>query len=300
MAVSAVSERLPTLLIVESSPENVTLLADLLSDVAKILFTRTGSGVYPLLEKHEIDLVLLEANLPDISGFEICQRLKSHRHHQHVQIFFVTSRDEAQDEHLGLSLGAMDYITKPIDPISLRHRIINHLRYGNLRHELGGLMTLDKLTGIGNRVLFFEDLARELTACQRQQRQCSLIVIDIDHFKRINRNFGPLMADKVLIQIARSLREHIPFKNWLYRLGDDEFALILPDLNLDNSCLLAEQLRLNIREDLYGYGLDQFILTASFGVAQAVPSELYSHFYLRADTALQTAKNRGRNRVDRV
>jgi len=292
------SEHKPTLLIIDDSPESIRLLADLLSDVGKVLFTRTGRGVYPLLEKQTIDMILLEVNLPDASGFEICQRLMNNRYHQHIQVVFVTARAGTEDENLGLSLGAMDYITKPIDPVSLRHRVINHLKHTHLRHELSELMTHDPLTDMGNRKLFFERLASLLPACQRQQRKCSLIVFDIDHFKRINSTFGLLVADQTLIQTAESVRAQIPARDLFFRLGDDEFAVILPDTDLNSSHLLAECLRVNIGETLQGIGNDRFLLTACFGVAAAQSGEVYSSFYLRADQALQNAKKRGRNRVD--
>jgi diguanylate cyclase (GGDEF)-like protein len=292
------SQPKPAILIADGSPENIHLLADLLADVARILFTRTGRGVYPLLEQHTIDMILLEANLPDISGFEICQRLMNDRHHRHIRILFITSRDEPEDQNLGLSLGAMDYITKPIAPVSLRYRILNHLKQVHLRHELTALITRDPLTGLGHRKLFFEQLASELATCQRQQRQCSLIVFDLDHFKRINRSFGGMIADSVLIQTTRMIQEQIPASARFYRLGDDEFAVLLPDIGLDSSRLLAEHLRLSIQENQHATGTDQFVLTACFGVATAYPGEVYSNFHLRVDAALQTAKKKGRNRVD--
>jgi len=291
------SEPKPTLLIVDESPESTRLLADLLSDIARILFTRTGRGVYPLVETEAIDMILLEVNLPDISGFEICQRLMNDRHYQHLQIMFVTARDSTDDENLGLSLGAMDYITKPIIPVSLRHRIINHLKQSYLRREFIELMTHDPLTDRGNRKLFFEQLASTLSTCQRQQRKCALIVFDIDHFKRVNHRFGLLVADQTLLHAAESVCEQLPARHLFFRLGDDEFAVILPDTDLDSSHLLAEHLRLSLGETRRSIGTRQFLITACFGVAAAQPGEVYSLFYLRADTALQTAKKKGRNRV---
>lgn len=292
------SEHKPTILIADGSTETIRLLSGLLVNVGRILFTTTGRSVYDMLESHAVDMILLEVNLPDMSGFELCQRLMNSRHYQHILILFITTRDAINDQNLGLSLGAMDYITKPYAPIALRYRIINHLKHRHLRSELTHLVTCDRLTKVGNRSQFFERLAADLAGCNRQQRCCSLIVFDIDFFKRINLRFGLSMADKSLMQVAGLIREQTDAKDTLYRVGDDEFALILPDIDLDSSRVFAEQLRLNIRENIHGFEPELFFLTACFGVATARPGELYNTFYLRADLALQTAKKKGRNRVE--
>lgn len=292
------SEYQPTILIVDDTAETVRLLSNVLVDIGRILFALNGRSVYEMMEQQEIDMILMEVNLPDMSGFELCQRLMVNRHYKHVLILFITTRDEAKDQILGLSLGAVDYITKPFDTLALRHRILNHLKHSHLRRELIRTTTIDRLTGVGNRSQFFENLAATMAHCSRQQRYCSLIVLDIDHFRRINRRLGLAMADRALIQLTGLIREQMGIHHTFYRIGDDEFALILADTDLDSSRIFAEQLRLNIRQSQHGFEPGLFLITACFGVTQAKPGEIYNKCYLRADAALQDAKRKGRNRVE--
>ena len=151
------------------------------------------------------DLILLDVMMPGMDGYEVCRRLKGHAATANIPVLFVSSRDEEEDEARGLSLGAIDYIVKPIRPSIVQARVRNHLDLKRSRDLLQRLTTQDHLTGISNRRRFDDFLDMEWRRAAREQAPISLIAIDIDHFKAYNDHYGHPGGDQCLIEVARTL-----------------------------------------------------------------------------------------------
>ena len=160
--------------------------------------------------------------------------------------------------------------------------------------EVEALVEQDCLTGVFNRHRFDKVLHQERERASRYGTALSLIILDIDHFKKINDRYGHTVGDRVLIAAANYIRQHIRENDLLARWGGEEFAIVAPDSTLDSAGKLAEKLRADL-EDLRE--VDDISITCSFGVAQFDGDEDVDSLIRRADRALYQAKGEGRNRV---
>jgi diguanylate cyclase (GGDEF)-like protein len=185
--------------------------------------------------------------MPGMDGYEVCKHLKSHAATANIPVLFVSSRDEEEDGARGLSLGAIDYIVKPIRPSIVQARVRNHLDLKRSRDLLQRLTTQDHLTGISNRRRFDDFLDMEWRRAAREQAPISLIAIDIDHFKAYNDHYGHPGGDQCLIEVARTLATCVTRPcDLVARCGGEEFACVLPSTDSAGAASLAEQIRLGI------------------------------------------------------
>ncbi|MHC1700045.1 MAG: diguanylate cyclase [Humidesulfovibrio sp.] len=152
----------------------------------------------------------------------------------------------------------------------------------------------DKLTGAFNRRTWDVEIRREFSRTRRQQGRLCLVMADLDHFKRVNDEHGHQRGDRVLQEFTQRLRQAVRASDTLFRLGGEEFAVLLPGTDIESGRLTAEKLR----ERVAGTGLDGLPITASFGVAETDGNESPDEFFRRADQALYVAKAKGRNRVE--
>lgn len=289
----------PTVLIVDDAKENIKVLAGLLADDdIRVVFAVNGRSALEKVEREAIDLILLDVVMPDMDGYEVCRRLKADHRFRDIPVIFVTGRDSGEDEELGLSLGAIDYITKPFRSSVVRIRVQNHLNLRRLQQTLERLATTDPLTGVGNRRHFLDHIRREQQRCEQNGATFTLIMLDLDHFKRINDGFGHDVGDTALMEIAHYCRTDLRPADLLCRYGGEEFVLLLPDTDLHAGKAIAEQLRQGISALEIAATHHVLHLTGSFGVAQIEAGESYSSVLIRADQALYRAKQYGRNRVE--
>ena len=219
-----------------------------------------------------------------------------------VPILVMTSTDDSARKVELVRLGANDYLTKPLDPIDVAIRVENLIRYKHLlekvesqRSQMQYLAMHDQLTGLYNRYFVAEQVDLIVAETARYGNDCSIIVMDIDHFKKINDTYGHDVGDKVLIAIGHLLKQHSRSSDISARLGGEEFMLILKNCDRDKALVKAEFLRGQI-ETLCPEGLT---VTASLGVAEFVEEhKSFESLFKEADQAVYKAKNAGRNRVE--
>ncbi|MDR3632654.1 MAG: diguanylate cyclase [Isosphaeraceae bacterium] len=245
------------------------------------------------------DLVLLDLGLPDSDGFEVLRQLKNEPRTSSVPVILLSASTLSADKARGLDLGAVDFVSKPFDPIELRARIRVALRTKFLQDLLEQKAHLDGLTGLANRMALEERLICEWAAVQRQGGSLAVWIADIDHFKRVNDEYGHTAGDEVLRRAGHTLRSVVRASDFVARYGGEEFVVIAPRCDQSNALSRAEQFRAKLERTAIPFDKSLIEVTASVGVA-AVP-EVSSpgplDLLVHADRALYDAKAAGRNIV---
>jgi len=285
----------PVVLIVDDEPVNIQVLAACLKDSYQIKVATSGKQCIELIQTGlEVDLILLDIDMPDMDGYEVCTILKSSITTASIPIVFVTAKNEIHEEEKGLEIGAVDYITKPISPAIVAARVKTHVTLKLQHDKLQDMAMHDQLTGLYNRYFLIAAASHKVSKSKRHNYALSVLMMDIDHFKAINDNHGHAVGDDVLKVVAECLSIEKRKEDVLARFGGEEFVLLLDHCNVAQAELKAEKLRAAI-EALQPSGLK---ITVSVGVAQLNSKEdSFAEPLKRADDALYIAKDQGRNRV---
>ncbi|MBI2354320.1 MAG: diguanylate cyclase [Deltaproteobacteria bacterium] len=256
-----------------------------------------------------VDIILCDLEMPRIDGFKFLSMLKSRPDLQDVPVIILTGMNDRELKIKGLEQGASDYITKPFDPEELVARVKVHLKIKHLQDDLKRsnellleLSNTDHLTGLFNRRYLMEALDKELQRCVRKDGYLSLIIMDIDHFKLVNDNYGHLQGDVVLQKVALNLQKELRSYDIAARYGGEEFVAVLPDATLKEAIYVADRVRLSIQGVRFSGSLAPLSITVSLGVATFPAKECSSvdGIIKLADDALYRAKANGRNRVEFV
>lgn len=293
-----------TILIVDDAIENRMLLKKLLRKKYEILEASSGEAALQIIFSDNLpDLILLDVNMAGMNGYEVCQVLKSNKNTEFIPVIFITGNDDERDEVRGFEVGAVDYIKKPFSPLIVNVRIQTHLELKRNRDILESYSFLDGLTGISNRRRFNEYLETSWQFNARESFPLSIILIDIDHFKKYNDFYGHLAGDECLKKVARELTRSVGRKlDLVARYGGEEFGCILPNTKKEGALKVAERMRTNI----LSLGIEHVhneeykIVTISLGVATTIPESGSSFEILikKADEALYISKESGRNKTN--
>ena len=217
----------PRVLIVDDEPANIQVLAESLSGY-DLRFATSATRALELALEQPPDLILLDVVMPGMDGFDALRWLKTEARTQHIPVIFVTAMTELEDEERGFALGAVDYILKPISPAIVRARVRTHIELKRQRDLLEEHAALDGLTGIANRRRFDQELGRSWKAAQRSGQPLTLMLLDVDHFKRYNDHYGHSPGDECLRRVASALDGAFSRGDDLAaRYGGEEFALLL-------------------------------------------------------------------------
>jgi len=250
------------------------------------------------------DLVLLDVMMPHVDGYKLAQMFK--RASPFVPIILLTALEDIDSKRRGLSAGADEFLIKPVNALELQIRMSSMIRIKRLADELervnrnlAELATIDPLTQVANRRVVEQRLAHEFQRERRYKHPLACILIDIDHFKAVNDNYGHPIGDKVLVEVAAAIRESIRTTDLVARFGGEEFIVVAPETGTAPALLVAERIRRAITEKTTAK-MDQGlpVVTASLGVATTdVKVVTESELVAKADAALYRAKHEGRNRV---
>lgn len=297
----------PTILIVDDDPVMLRLLGHILAAMGTILSVSSGEEALTLLRERPVDLVLLDVDMPGISGFEVCATIMADPGLADLPVLFISGHHDVETEKRGLEAGAVDYILKPPNPPIVRARVRTQLALRLRTQQLLRLASVDGLTGLANRRAFDQTLALEWRRARRNHTPLSLVMIDIDYFKPFNDRYGHQAGDDCLRDVAVSLGQAAERPGELVaRYGGEEFAVILPFCAAEAGLALAEKMRQRVaglalpheKSPIAGH------VTISAGVAtldgdmptEALPDE--ASLIQAADRALYTAKAGGRDRVE--
>jgi diguanylate cyclase (GGDEF)-like protein len=334
------------ILIIDDNPMNIDILFDLLNDQAfKVLVAKNGKVGLERAIKILPSLILLDIIMPEMDGYEVCRCLKQNEITKHIPVIFMTSLAETSDKVKGLNLGAVDYITKPIQQdeviarinvhlqiqhltqalkaqnerlhreIKIRQDIQKQLRDTNLaltrsqnqlqklNQELQHLVNLDGLTQIANRRRFDQYLNQEWNRMRREKKPLSLIICDVDYFKKYNDFYGHQLGDDCLKKIANAITLNLKRPGDLVaRYGGEEFGIILPHTDQKGAFYLAQNIQLLLQQLAIVHQPSPIndCVTISMGIATIIPNSNYevTDLIKFADQALYSAKNQGRDRIE--
>jgi two-component system, cell cycle response regulator len=306
-----VSQRV--LIIDDSQTIHAIVRARLSGEALELTSAHDGDSGLRAATENPPDLILLDVDMPDLNGFEVCKRLRSDVRTMGVPVIFLTGASSSEEKINGLELGACDYVTKPFDPAELRARVRSTLRSKYLMDLLSRKAQIDGLTGLWNRAYFDRRLREELSSSRRSGRPLSMILADVDHFKSCNDRFGHSFGDEVLRRVAARMTEVARIEDVTCRYGGEEFSILSPGTCIEGAIRLAERLRVALSEIPLQARSTEVKITASFGVASHTPAVTQNFegnekssgeidaaavkLIDAADAALYAAKEQGRNRV---
>ena len=291
----------PTILVVDDMTTTLLLIHDLLKDTYEVKIAKSGTKALEILESpNDIDLILLDIEMPDINGYDVCKRIKNNETIKNIPIIFITGRTSQEDEEYGLNLGAIDYITKPFNKAIVKLRIKNYLDLKIKNDMLEKLSMYDGLTNIRNRRYFDETFEKTFSEIKRDKKSLAVLMIDIDFFKPYNDNYGHGQGDETLRKVAKALEKTIKrASDFVARYGGEEFVILLKDINKDGVEAVANNLLNAIRElkITHEFSKIENYVTVSIGVSYYNSSSDITklELLLKADETLYNVKNSGRN-----
>jgi diguanylate cyclase (GGDEF)-like protein len=292
-------------LAVDDSPEVLALLkARLKPEAIELVTAASYAEGLALALQLSPDLILLDVEMPEHSGLDLCRRLKAEPATANIPVIFLTASTNVDTKVHGFDLGAIDYVTKPFHPAELRARVRAALRMKRAQDLLTQKAQVDALTGLHNRAFLDELLAAAVMRATRNGRPLSLVMMDLDHFKSLNDTYGHPFGDLVLQRVGDLLSRSTRPGDTACRYGGEELAIVLSETDTEGACAVAERIRGQLQLlDLSPRG-KPVIVTASFGVAEARyacdgEDLRAAGLVAAADAALYVAKNDGRNCVRR-
>lgn len=294
----------PKLLVVDDQPINIQVMYQAFAGDYQVFMATSGEQALAICRDNPPDLVLLDVVMPGIDGFEVCRQLKAHESTRHIPIIFVTAHTDAAQETHGLSLGAVDFIAKPINPAVVRARVNTQLTLKFQSDLLRKLVFLDGLTGVFNRRYFDQQLSTEWARSARSGSPLSIMLLDVDFFKNFNDRYGHQAGDDCLRMIAATLKSALKRPaDLVARYGGEEFACILPDTSFDDAMVLAAELEGQVRKLGIAHESSDVakIVTISIGVTSNGGTAPHQDGGLQllklADEQLYQAKHTGRGRI---
>ena len=297
------------ILVADDDPVSCRLLDRLLRKWGyEVIAVRSGTEAWEVLQAdHAPRLALLDWMMPGLDGLEICRRVRLRASQPYVYIMLLTANDKVGNLVEGLESGADDYLTKPFHPQELRARLRVGLRMLELESNLVAAQeslrfkaSHDALTSIWNRGAIIELLERELSRARREGGSVGILLLDVDHFKRINDTRGHLVGDEVLRAVTGRLKREIRSYDSLGRYGGEEFLILLPGCDRTKLEKKAEQLRKLVDRSPIETSAGPVPATISIGgmASGECPHADLGKLLRAADTALYRAKTSGRNRTE--
>lgn len=309
----------PNILIVDDTPDNLRLLSSMLSEQGyRIRLAPNGQRALSAIEKVPPDLILLDIMMPDMDGYEVCEKLKANKSTKDIPVIFISALSEEFEKTRAFSSGGVDYVTKPFFEKEVLARIQAHLELKRAREELVTLCnqlteaneelksaqdslvvaaTTDPLTGLSNRRRSLEVIEAEMERFKRSSEPFVLVLSDIDNFKHFNDDYGHECGDYVLQNLAAQMKDILRGQDHVGRWGGEEFLMLLPETGLEGGQQAIEKLRESIASCSFEYEGLKLSVTMTFGITQCVRDADVDALLRVADEALYKGKRGTKNCV---
>jgi diguanylate cyclase (GGDEF)-like protein len=309
------STDLPLVLIVEDSMTQMAIIARDLREHYALLHASDGEEALKMLQAEpRIELVITDVQMPRMSGQQLLKLIRQSADPRisSLPVIVMTTANDNAEKHLAFLNGANDFLNKPIDGLELQSRIRVHQRLARTIRELEASKqalveqaSTDSLTKLKNRRSFYDQAERQLALCREQDEDMSVLVLDIDHFKKVNDTYGHHAGDEVLVRVAALLTRMVRSgkgrrdSDTVARFGGEEFAVLLPQTNKLGAAVLAERIRSALEKEQIVVDERRIPVTTSIGIATLAAETVESIDQLLniADRRLYLAKNGGRNRI---
>jgi two-component system, cell cycle response regulator len=311
---SITTETLPAILLAEDDPVTRMLMTRFLKKAGyEVDAVSDGAEAFDKMMKRYYPILVSDWEMPGMDGVALCKAVRNMQLDGYVYALLLTARDAKEHIIAGLEAGADDYLVKPVHEPELIARLNTGRRILALEHSLRAanqrnrvLSITDDLTGAYNRRYLMEQLPREVERCRRYAYPLTVIMCDIDHFKRVNDDQGHSAGDDVLqqfmVRVQQSIRSN---SDWIARYGGEEFLLVLPETEYASGILVAEKVRSIVRSEPFSTRAGEIPVTASFGVAATGPDGpdltlRVEGLIKAADQCLYRSKQEGRDRTTSV
>ncbi len=309
---------LPKILVVDALPENLQILTKPLESLpVEVICANSGKKALALTRQHEFALFIIDVMMPEINGIENAQLILQNEATKFVPIIFITAMDYDENQVFrGYDVGAVDYLCKPINVHILIRKVLFFLKLYHQRlklHEakeelrkqkdiLEKFASHDDLTGLLNRRSLNITLGHEFARCQRYNTELSLLLMDLDHFKKINDRYGHGFGDLVLKSFAGRLTNAIREADFAFRFGGEEFIVLLPQTDIRGAITFANRFREQNSQEEFVSTTVKAQVTVSIGVSSfgKYQPKTQNDLIALADKALYLAKEKGRNRMETV
>lgn len=299
-----------TILVIDDSDTIREQIVNTLKSVSvgdNYLQARDGiEGLKILVDNPSVELVLCDLEMPRMDGFKFVGMVRTREEFRDIPIIMLTAQESRELKIKGLEQGASDYVTKPFDPGELIARVKVQLKIKMLQNELKRsnemlkeLSNTDPLTQLFNRRYMMSVMDKEIQRTSRKGSPISFVIMDIDHFKKVNDQYGHQQGDTVLVNVANLIRKHLRSYDVAARYGGEEFVAILPETPLDEAMAVADRIRAAVQQHTFANKLQALKVTISMGVATypAPGLDTIDDIIRVADEALYRAKAEGRNQV---
>lgn len=307
-----------TILIVDDLPVSIKVLGGLLKEKYKILVATNGLKAIEVALENQPDLIFLDVVMPDMDGFETFRKLQENPQTTDIPVIFLTTMEESADVVKIFEVGGQDYIVKPFNKTEVLARVKNHIDLKKSREKtkqyvlelerknqelelllekMEQIAMIDCLTGIANRRYAIDRMSEELSRFNRSGESFSLLMIDVDDFKKINDVYGHECGDHILKHVVDSIQSVLRKHDLIARWGGEEFLIMLPGTDIDNARMVAGKIRNCVRAKTFYYMEKSFIVTITIGVAQHKAGDDLDSLIKRADEAMYCGKKSGKNCV---
>jgi len=290
-----------SLLIVDDEKSNLKVLTHILGQEYSIYTASNGIDAIEKAKDYTPDLILLDILMPEMDGYQTLSEIKKNDKIKNIPVIFITGLDSDEDEEKGLALEAVDYITKPFSPIVVKLRVRNQIQIITQMRTIERLGMIDQLTNLPNRRFFDKHLNIEWKQAIREKTNISLLMLDLDNFKKVNDKYGHQQGDLVLQVISVLLHKSLKRPgDFSARWGGEEFVILLSNTSAEGAIEIAETIRRDVEANLVqcddGPGIK---ITISIGVTSITPvvGSSIDEFISNADKGLYSAKQAGRNKV---
>ena len=294
------------ILIVDEQERVMERIARALEGVGELTFIAGGDDAAERAREKNFDLIIVSLTMRNTDGLRVCSKLRSFEETRHVPILVMVDDGNTKLLVRALEMGVNDYVVRPVDRLEFLARVKTQLKRKRYADKLWEnfhlsmqLATTDAVTGLYNRHYLTSHMDTRLAAAQKSGKQLSVLMMDIDHFKKVNDTYGHAVGDIVLKEFANRIAKNIRGVDLAARYGGEEFVVMMPETPTDWAYMIGDRLRQEVCDNPFEVGLSEgpINVSVSIGVASNKEGQSPSQLLEEADKALYAAKEGGRNRV---